>query len=676
MNQVFPGGNDKRFMSRSTPLTGVLLSLAFGLWAQNPQPPDSAGRNLDSLSIEELMQVKVEGAALHPQTLEDAPASVTIITAEDIRKYGYRTLGEALAAVRGFYVSNDRSYESIGVRGFSLPGDYSSHLLVMVNGHNMADNIFNYMLYFENDFPIEMNLIRQVEIIRGPSSALYGSNAMFATVNIITKSPEELDPLSVIADTGSFGEKKGQIIAAGSLGSATVLFSASVFNNTGESPLYFPEFNTPQNNNGEAIGMTGEKGYHFFSTLLWRDWTVTAAFSGDRKIQPISWGSTIFNDRGTKNNDQRNFVDATYERQIAGGTLRWRTYYDSFHYEGRGDYALAGGVVEDNRQSEIGNWVGSQLTYRVRPFFAGDITVGVEGNLDLRAFLTDYDVKPAPVEYLSTNHPDRSLALIFQDEKKLSGRWTLDLGLRIDKSAYREDFVAPRAALIYRRSDWTYKFLYGRSFRNPSTFQLYYGDGIADAANPNLRPESANTYEVDVERKLGRRMNLEASAYGYQMRDLLVGVYLPNGLLQYQNTPGVRAEGLELELNGRPTDWLEATASYALQQSRADTALENSPEHLAKLRFAVPLGRKFDVSSGMQYTSSRWTLAGISLKPVYLADFTLTSRHLLRDFDVRLGMRNAFNTRYSDPIALSPVVDTMPQPGRTFFVELIAHRGR
>ena len=622
------------------------------------------------------MQIKVEGAAFHPQTLQDAPASVTVITAEDIRKYGYRTLGEALAAVRGFYVSNDRSYETIGVRGFSLPGDYSSHLLIMVNGHNMADNIFNYMLYFENDFPIEMNLIKQIEIIRGPASALYGSNAMFATVNIITKSPEEADPLNVTADYGSYGEKKGQIIAAGSLGGAKVLFSASVFNIAGESPIYFPEFNTPQNNNGEAIGMTGEKGYHFFSTLQWRHWTITAAFSGDSKIQPISWGPTIFNDPGTKNNDQRNYVDASYERELGGGTLRWRTYYDSFHYEGRGDYDLGGGVVEDNRQSEIGNWVGSQGTYRFRPFFAGDVTLGVEGNVDLRAYLANYDVSPAPVQYLRTNHPDRSLGLFLQDEKKLSARWTLDLGVRIDKSEIKPDFVSPRAALIYRRSDWTYKFLYGRSFRDPSAFQLFYNDGIADAANPNLRPESANTIEIDVERNLGRRMNIQTSAYGYQMHNVIIGVYLPDGLLQYMNTPGIRAEGLEFELNGRPTDWLGTTVSYAVQQSRGQGPLENSPEQLSKLRFAVPLGRKLDLSSGMQYTSSRLTLAGFSLKPVYLADFTLTSRHLLRDFDVRFGLRNALNTSYSDPIALNPVVDSMPQPRRTFFVELIAHRGR
>ncbi len=298
----------------------------------------------------------------------------------------------------------------------------------------------------------------------------------------------------------------------------------------------------------------------------------------------------------------------------------------------------------------------------------------MDGSVDIRAFLTNYDVSPVPVTYLSTNQPDRTLALFLQDEKKLSKRWTLDVGLRFDKSKLHPDFLSPRAALIYQPSAWTYKFLYGRSFRSPSEFQLFYGDGIADVANPALHPESADTIEVDAERKLGKRMNLQASAYGYQLHDFLLGVYLPNGLLEYQNTPGIRAAGIELEINGRPAKWLEATASYALQRSRDHGTLENSPAQLAKLRFAVPLGRKFDLSSSMQYESSRWTLAQNSLKPFYLADFTLTSKHLLPDFDVRIGLRNAFNSGYSDPIALSPIVDTMPQPGRTFFVELIAHR--
>jgi outer membrane receptor protein involved in Fe transport len=656
-------------MSRLTPWLGMIMLLAAHCRASD--------QDLNSLTIEQLMQIQVEGAAMHPQTLEDAPASVTIITAEDIRKYGYRTLGEALSSVRGFYLSNDRTYETMGVRGFSLPGDYASHFVVMVNGHNMADNIFDFMLFFGNDFPIDMNLMKRIEIIRGPSSALYGSNAVFATINIITKSPEEAGPLSVTVDSGSFGEKKIQAMGTSSFGGAKVLLSGSVYNNAGESPLFVPQFNAPQTNNGNAIGMNSEKGYHFFSNLVWRNWTVTAVFSSHDKIQPVSWGSTIFNDRGTQNQDSRDFVEAVYVRELGGGTLRWRTYYDSHHYQGRFDYALGEGAgVEDNRQNAFGDWVGSQLTYRFRSTAAGDFTVGLETSIDLRNLQTDADVSPGAVQYLSTSNRDRSVAFILQDEKRLSRQWTLDVGARVDKSSNRHDFISPRAALIYQPSQWTYKFLYGRSFRNPSAFQLYYGDGLSEAANPALRPESADTIEVDVERKLGKRMNAQASAYGYRLSNFILDAYTPAGLPQYQNVGRILAEGVELEINGRPTDWLEATASYAVQRSRDDGVLENSPARLAKLRFAIPLGRKFDFSSGMQYQSSRLTLSNAAVTPVYLADFTVTSKHMLRNFDVRAGLRNAFARKYSDPVALNPMVDSMPQAGRTFFVELIAHAAR
>ena len=97
--------------------------------------------------------------------------------------------------------------------------------------------------------------------------------------------------------------------------------------------------------------------------------------------------------------------------------------------------------------------------------------------------------------------------------------------------------------------------------------------------------------------------------------------------------------------------------SYALQRADDEKGLlENSPKHLAKLSFAVPLGRKFDFTSGIHYESSRLTLGGGAVRPVYLSDFTLTSKHLLRDLDVRVGLRNAFNQKYADPIALYPVV--------------------
>ena len=661
-------------MRRFILLCGVALSFAGPAWPGDKEP---AAQDLSSLSIEELMNLKVEGAALHPQTLQDAPASVTIITAEDIRKYGYRTLGEALGSARGFYLSDNRTYQTVGVRGFNIPGDYASRFLVMVNGHNMADNVFNFELAFGQDFPVEMNLIKQIEIIRGPSSALYGSNGVFATINIITTSPGEAGPPTLTSTVGSFGEKKAQMLAGASLGNAKVLFSGSLFNNSGESPLYFPQFDTPENNHGNAVRMDSAKGYHFFSDLTWRNWRVTAVFSEREKIQPISWGPTIFNDRGTHTNDIRNYVEAAYTRELGRGTLRWRTYYDAYRLRARFDYPLDSAGVEDNRQTVSGDWAGTQLTYRFDVPHSGTLTVGGEAKIDLRARISDFDVSPGTAVFQDINPRDKAFALFAQDELQLSRHWKLNLGLRLDVSTYRHSFVTPRAALIYQpSSQWTYKFLYGRGFRNPSAFELFFDDGRSGAPNPDARPERADTVEVDLERKLGKRMNLVAAVYGYRLRDFLEGTFDSNGLIQYRNVGRINAKGFEIEINGRPSAWLEATASYAIQKSTendADGLVENSPDHLAKLRFAVPLGRKFDLGSGMQYISSRRSLGGATVGPVYLADLTVTSRRLLSNFDVRFGLRNAFNRNYSDPIALNPIVDTMRRPGRSFFVEVTAH---
>jgi outer membrane receptor protein involved in Fe transport len=375
--------------------------------------------------------------------------------------------------------------------------------------------------------------------------------------------------------------------------------------------------------------------------------------------------------------DNRDFIDAVYTRQVGNGVLEWRSYYDSFHYQGRAEYQLDASTVEDNRTNILGNWVGSKLTYRTPVKFAGDVTVGVEGKFDVRNSMESFDVSPVPVQYLRTSNPNRSLGLILQDEKRLSQRWKLDMGLRFDKASYGDDFVSPRVALIYQPSSWAVKFLYGRGFRNPSAFQLFYSDGHATQGNPSARAESADTVEFDVERRLGKRMNVKASAYGYRMRNFLEGLALPDGLIQYQNDGTSQAEGIELEIGGRPARWLEATVSYALQRSRLTTGneiLENSPSQLGKVRFAVPLGQRFDLSSGIQTESSRLTLAENRLPPICVADFTLTSKRLLRNFDFRFGLRNAFNRNYADAIALNPVVDSMPQPGRSVFVELIAHR--
>ncbi len=137
-----------------------------------------------------LFQAEQEGqvviaAVRYRQRVGEAPSSVTIITAREIAQYGWRTLPEVFRSVRGFYVSEDRNYSYLGVRGFSRPGDFNIRILGLLNGHTLNDDIYQGFL-LGRESGIDLDLVERIEIVRGPGSALYGTSAFFAVVNIIT----------------------------------------------------------------------------------------------------------------------------------------------------------------------------------------------------------------------------------------------------------------------------------------------------------------------------------------------------------------------------------------------------------------------------------------------------------------------------------------------------------
>jgi len=136
----------------------------------------AAQTEITQLSLEELMNIEVYSASKFPQKTTEAPAAVTVITADEIKKYGYRTLADILRSVRGFYITYDRNYVYVGVRGFSRPGDYNTRILLLLDGHRINENIYD-QAFIGTDFPIDIDLIDRVEIIRGSGSSLYGSNA-------------------------------------------------------------------------------------------------------------------------------------------------------------------------------------------------------------------------------------------------------------------------------------------------------------------------------------------------------------------------------------------------------------------------------------------------------------------------------------------------------------------
>ncbi len=660
-----------------------ILVLGAGAWAmcaaEAPSDPAAGSSGEDALFGD---MPQVVGAALHSQTLAEAPASVTVVTAADIRKYGYRTLGDVLASARGFTVTTDHITQSSGVRGFAVPGDFNTCFLVMINGHPMTEIVGDSNSFFGQDFGLDLDLVERIEIIRGPSSALYGSNGILATINIVTKTPVDSPKAMVSTESGNGGPQKALFMSSLDLGRGANLMIEGSGYATGGQNLIVPGFDTSATGNGLANHVDGQSGYHTFVNLEWGAWNFAGYFNDTLDRAPVLGSGTEFNDQGQFIRIGRNFAGASYTHGYAGGgELRWETYYDQFRYDDRYDYVEPLGIL-DNRDVVRGDWISSQLTYSQPIPRIGLLTVGLSGKLELRNDVENVDHSPDQAVNLDISHPDRTMAPFAQQEWNLGQHWTAYMGGRFDVSHNYGSFLSPRVALVYQPAARTsYKLVYGRPFRTPSVYEQYYADGISQVANLHLRPETAETVEISAERKLGKSAYGLIDAYHYALGSVIEAVWLTDSLTQYQNSGAYSSNGVDFELGGHVAPWLETTASLSLDRT-ADAGeheiLPNAPARMAKLRGAVPIWRdRLYFSTDFQYLSARWTMLRASTRPVALVNATVSTNRLFHGLDFVAGIRNALNWAYTDPTALPLVefVDQMPANGRSAFVKLVWRQG-
>jgi len=308
------------------------LALAVRLSAQEP---DST---LTGLSLDELLNIKISAAAKYDQTISEAPASVTIITAEEIQAYGYETLEDVFKSVRGFYTSYDRNYSYLGARGFSRPTDYNNRILLLINGHTTNENYYG-ATYIGTDAGLNLDMIERIEIVRGPSSALYGTSALFAIINIITKTGGEIDGLEISAGAGSYRKRRGTALFGKEFANGVEMMISGLWVDSKGQDHYYREYDDPATNNGVAQNLDADKYAGAFANLAYKGWTLQGAFSSRRKGVPTGSFGAIFNDPAYRTTDEHALAEIKYDGAIAADkNLLWRGYYDYYGYNGTYPY--------------------------------------------------------------------------------------------------------------------------------------------------------------------------------------------------------------------------------------------------------------------------------------------------------------------------------------------------
>ena len=618
------------------------------------------------------------GASKYEQKVTEAPSAVTLVTADEIRKYGYRTLTDILQSVPGFYVTYDRNYNYLGVRGFGRPGDFSTRVLLLVDGHRLNDSIFD-QSPIGTDFPIDVDLIDRVEIIRGPGSSLYGTNAFFAVINVIMKRGRDIKGVEVSTEIASYDSYKGRLTYGNRFPNGLeFLLSGSFYDSAGQHRLFYKEFDTPATNNGIVKNADDDRYYGFFTNLSYADFTVLGGLLSREKGIPTASFDTVFNTKRTRTTDEHSYIDLKYQHAFAQQLdVTARLYYDRYYY--RGNYLfdyLDDGVFTLNRDVSLGERWGTEIKITKRLLEKHLLTLGTEFRDNVRQDQKNYDTFPF-FSYLNDHRSSQIWAIYLQDQFSLVDDLIFNVGARYD---YYDSFGGtfnPRLALIYNLPKTTIKLIYAEAFRAPTAYEAYYGAGglLGSDANLHLKPEGITMYELVVERYFGDHLRGAVSAYYYTLDDLIDQQINPNtGNLIYKNSEQVEAKGIELEIEGKWASGLEGRISYALQEAddqETGETLTNSPHHLVKFNLICPLiGEKLFAGLEARYTSGRRTLAGHTTDGFFVTNITLFNQYLLKGLEVSGSVYNVFDESYGDPGASEHRQDVIAQDGRTFWVKL------
>ena len=657
----------------------VMTLLLAGAWAT----PAGARQDLTELSLEQLLDVQVVSASRTAQKASDAPSAVTVLRGEDFRAYGWRTLAEALNSVRGFLTTNGREYTYVAVRGFATPGDFNSRLLLMIDGIRTNAPIFD-QAFVGQEFPLDLDLIERIEIVRGPGSMVYGGNAFFGVINVITKTGRALDGTELGAAAGSFGTRAARLSHGRQLDNgADMLLSVSGLNSDGQA-LYFPEL-------GQASpGTDEERARRFFARYRQGEFQITALAGKREHARPSGSYGSVFDDSRNRDRDQTLLLDARYQSPLSDMALvSGRIFYGQSEWRGQYVNDNAGIPYDLDKERAEGRWAGAEAQLHYSGWRGHRLLLGLDFQKNLRQHQFAEDAPPSLRCTATGNVTDpcledrRSsyrLGIYALDDLALAENLSLHLGLRHDRSDVADGQWSQRLGLIWHAdADNVVKLLYGTAFRAPNVYERFYAyPGVGTAiANPGLQAETIKTYEAVWERYLGTALRVTAGFNVNRVDNWIIQVKTPAGL-QFQNQPSISGHGLDLELEKSFPGGAQLRASYAGQfVPEQPNGIVNSPSrHLLKANFAAPLpmanwhlGLEAQHASGQATGSGRTSAYAIGNVNLRWQPFGNAKTELA------LGIYNLFNRNYAHSFPDASLIsgiprESMAQDGRTWQLKL------
>jgi outer membrane receptor for ferrienterochelin and colicins len=603
-----------------------------------------------------------------------APAAVTVIEHDEIVRYGWRTLADLLRSVTGVYTAYDRTYSYIGVRGFLESGDYNARVLLLIDGHRVNENIYDSAL-IGTEFPLDIDLIDRVEFMRGSGSSLYGTDAELGVINVITRRPESHAAVEVSSLSESFAGRTIEMRASMHAGATAMLFSGSLYRSNGNAKLYFPEYDSPDTNNGFANNLDGDRFDHAFAVLTRGALRVEAMYGTRDKIVPNAAYATNFNDPANRSIDTRGYFDASYSHDFSANTqLDVRAYYDAYRFWASYPY---GGTNSPSRTVQINDaaadWIGFETVVGHR-LGRHRLVGGANGEYNLRINQRNYYLGLPP---FLNDHRQLTLAALFGEaEINPSSKFTLNLGGRVDWYSKFGRAISPRAALMFLPTNSTsVKYVFNRAFRAPDPYDEFYVDDLEPSETTrSLQTERIQTHSVIVEHSFNRW--LRGSIVGFDndlLRAISESVSSATGGTIISNGRGDNGHGAEFELIANYAQGWSGRASYTfMRTSRTgdDIQVPNSPSGLGKLNSTTPVSRYGLVGAELLFDGPQPNYLGQRIPSSLLTNLTVSTRFKRRPWSITASCYDLFDRQWATPTGPEVLPAATVQNGRTWRVTI------
>lgn len=607
-----------------------------------------ANDNTETLNnLTNLLNTKISGASRFEQNLHEINGFSNVVDTQNIWRFGLRNTAKVLQTFAGNYLSYEKDYQYMGVKGISRPGDFNSRILLLSDGLRLNDPLYDSAL-LGNESQIDIDWIKRIEFVSSPGSAQFGSNAILGVANLVSFTGADIKGSRVRYARESYQGNKLTLLHGNELGNGDdYIFGLTVYENNG-SDIYLRQFDQIENNRGVAHAADAERYIKGFFKFSLDNWLIQGVASSRFKVLPTAYWGSLFNTSKTTDTDSAYLFNITHQVSLSENTERFvRVRTGGYQYLGKFDH-----IQSDYPNHSQSAWYG--FGYEIKSHQKHhQIALGAEIQYNQRLSQTQYSPIAGNTARDQVNTDYFNYSFYAEDNWKINSWNSLQTGFRFDHINLR-NAASPKIAISHKLNETSsIKFIFSRAFRAPNSYELLNTPdnlGRSQINNDGLKNEYIDSSEIIVQQITSPNHLFTLNIFNRSIDRLIQQQRDFAGYYIFINGEKTISNGLSIESN-YIDDRLNLRSNLTMQNStQNDSTLSNSPKFLAKILASYYFPAiNLDMSLNTQFNAKAKYDSNDYVAAYNVSNLIFSLRDNFSYGKASLGIYNIFDKKFYSP---------------------------